>query len=442
MICEHHERGDARVEGHGVHVLSHLLHRLVQKLQCLAVHLGFLGARCQGVDFVPEAHDPGHLVHLPRLGGLERSHEHLVEAEGVRSVLARHVVGVHHVAPRLGHLLPVASEDHALVHQLAEGLGVLGETKGEEHFVPEARVEQVQHRVFLTAHVQVNRKPRLVRLSAPCLLAVLRVSEAQVVPAAASPLGHGVGLASEPLAVLLKESPVDGAREAPLRVVAWLVVIHVRQLEREVGLRHCNRLVEQNRVLVPLARIGPRRAINRKVDWDRLAPVPLPGENPVAEFVSDLRRARTLVGYSLGHCFLALGRFEPIKVTAIHRDTHAGEGLLECSIGLVGLGSHHALHGQVHRLGEGEVPLVVAGHSHHSAGAVGAQHVVSHPHRDFLACQRVPGHGASRDARLGLARADGRAIEVTLPSRHLEVGVHGLPVFLGDDRRNERVLWG
>jgi hypothetical protein len=50
------------------------------------------------------------------------------------------------------------------MHELHEGLGVLHVALIEEHLVPEARVEQVQHRVLGAAHVEVDWHPRVVGL--------------------------------------------------------------------------------------------------------------------------------------------------------------------------------------------------------------------------------------------------------------------------------------
>lgn len=55
------------------------------------------------------------------------------------------------------------------------------------YLVPKASVQQMQHCVLLAAHIQVHREPALALLSED-LLAVLGVSEPQVVPATASPL--------------------------------------------------------------------------------------------------------------------------------------------------------------------------------------------------------------------------------------------------------------
>jgi len=56
-----------------------------------------------------------HLFRLPRLGGLEGPHEHLVQPQSVRSVGVDDVVRVDNVPSRFAHLLPVRAEDHSLL---------------------------------------------------------------------------------------------------------------------------------------------------------------------------------------------------------------------------------------------------------------------------------------------------------------------------------------
>ncbi len=76
----------------------------------------------------------------------------------------------------------------------------------EQHIVPESRVKQVQHGVLDAADVQIHSRPRAVAggmgphpitlgLRAAELALVARVKEPEVIPAASSPLRHGVGLA-------------------------------------------------------------------------------------------------------------------------------------------------------------------------------------------------------------------------------------------------------
>jgi hypothetical protein len=66
-------------------------------------------------------------------------------------------------------VLVAVGQDHALVEQLLERL--LGEHQAAvvEHLVPEAGVEQVQHRVLDAADVEIDRHPVLLGSGRPGL---------------------------------------------------------------------------------------------------------------------------------------------------------------------------------------------------------------------------------------------------------------------------------
>jgi len=66
-----------------------------------------------------------------------------------------------------------------------------------------------------TSHVEINRKPALTLL-AHNAFAVEWICEPQIVPAAACPLRHGIGLPGEPLTVFLEETPVLRSSQATL----------------------------------------------------------------------------------------------------------------------------------------------------------------------------------------------------------------------------------
>ena len=89
------------------------------------------------------------------------------------------------------------AEDHALVHQLLERLLRRHDADVVQHLVPEPRIQQVQHRMLGAADVQVDRQPFLLHLlRIDSSLVVVRIDEAQVVPAASRPLRHRVRLAA------------------------------------------------------------------------------------------------------------------------------------------------------------------------------------------------------------------------------------------------------
>ena len=103
-----------------------------------------------------EAIDPFHALGVPGLHHLQRAHEHLVEPERIGAILDEDVVRVDDVAARLGHLLAVLAEDQALVDELEERLWRRDVAEVEQHLVPEAGVEQVQHGVLGAADVQIH----------------------------------------------------------------------------------------------------------------------------------------------------------------------------------------------------------------------------------------------------------------------------------------------
>ena len=78
--------------------------------------------------------------------------------------------------------------------QLHKGFGRTRHPDVIQHFVPEARVEKVQHRVLATADVEIHRHPVPFHGRIHELAVILRVNEAQVVPAGAGPLRHRIGL--------------------------------------------------------------------------------------------------------------------------------------------------------------------------------------------------------------------------------------------------------
>ena len=101
-------------------------------------------------------------------------------------------------------------------------------------FVPEAAVEQVEHGVFGTAHIEVHGHPVLFEFLSDEGVAVAGVNVAQVIPARTSPLRHGVRLADTLAAVLVRNlEPFGGFCQRRLSAVTRLVVLEFRQLHGE-----------------------------------------------------------------------------------------------------------------------------------------------------------------------------------------------------------------
>mmetsp|Transcript_21672 Transcript_21672/g.69794 ORF Transcript_21672/g.69794 Transcript_21672/m.69794 type:complete len:225 (-) Transcript_21672:1582-2256(-) len=203
----------------------------------------------EAVDAVSEADDAGDLARLPGLDGVEGAHEHFVEPEGVGARGLDDVVGVDDVSPRLGHLLAVGAEDHALVDELLEGFLGRDDAGVEEDLVPEARVEQMQDGVLRASDVQVDGEPGPFDVGVDQGLGIQVVGEAQIVPARPGPLGHRVRLPGVEQAVAVEKPPVGGPGEAPEGVRPRRKVLHLRQRQRQLVEGHGDRRVVPDVVL-------------------------------------------------------------------------------------------------------------------------------------------------------------------------------------------------
>lgn len=182
----------------------------------------------QAPDFGEEAGDAFDAFHGPRFDLFEGAHEHFVETEGVGAVEFDDFVRVDDVAEGLGHLLPVFAHDEALVDELFEGLVGAEVAEVVEDFVPEAGVEKVEDGMLGAADVEVDvgvvAGPVVFRFFGYEGLFVTWVAIAEVIPAGAGPLGHGVGLATEGVAVV---DPVGAVQERSAGVAGGLEVFHL-----------------------------------------------------------------------------------------------------------------------------------------------------------------------------------------------------------------------
>ena len=90
---------------------------------------------------------------VPRFHHFERPHEHFVKTERVRAELLENVIGIHHVAARLGHLLAVFAQNQALIDELEEWFRRRDVAEIEQNLVPEPGVKQMKNGVFGAADV-------------------------------------------------------------------------------------------------------------------------------------------------------------------------------------------------------------------------------------------------------------------------------------------------
>ncbi|MNS52788.1 hypothetical protein D3C72_855150 [compost metagenome] len=427
LVDEDHHLADGGVEAQALDVVGDLLDGLVQRAGELGVVMpadgrveGALLGHEQAPHALQEAVGAFHALGVPGLGGVERPHEHLVETQRVRAVLRDDVVGVDHVAAGFGHLLAVLTQDHALVEELLEGLGRGDVAEVVEYLVPEAGVQEVHDRVLRAADVQVDGQPALLGLLAHELLVVVRIHEAQVVPATAGPLGHGVGLAARRQAGLGigGVDPLRRIGERALTGARRLDLVHLGQGQGQGALGE-----------------GLDGAVFEVDDRNRLAPVALAAEDPVAHAVGDLLGADALSFQPGVHLGDRLGLAQPVEEARVDVRAVALEGALFHVAAF-----EHRLHRQAEGLGELPVTLVMPGHGHDGARAVGGEHVVRDPDRNFLAVGRVHGHGAGE--RAGLLLGEIRAVQVALERGLLLVSRDGGLLGLGGDLVDERVLGG
>ena len=94
------------------------------------------------------------------------------------------------------------------------------------------------------------------------------------------------------------------------------------------------------------------------------------------------------------------------------------------------------------RRGEIPVALVLAGHGHDRAGAVGAQHVVGEVDRDGLAGERVPGVGPGEAPTCGRVALGGEPVDLRAAAHRRDERLDLSSTVVGGDLRHEGVFGG
>ena len=144
-----HHRADSGVETKRIYRLLDTFDRLVRHLSQVIIltfndfaaelPLSFGVLRTSDApDFGKKAVDAFNTFHSPGFILIERAHEHFVEAERVRAVVLYHIIWIHHIAERLGHLLTVLTHNESWRKIFFKGFLGLQVTKIVENLVPEA----------------------------------------------------------------------------------------------------------------------------------------------------------------------------------------------------------------------------------------------------------------------------------------------------------------
>jgi len=412
IVDEGHHRRDGGVELHALVVLGHLLdHGVDRNFHLLAHALLFHEHILQTPDALKEAAAAARALRGPRNRLIERAHEHLVQTERIRADFRDGVVRIDDVAAGLGHLFAVGAQDHAVAGALLVGLLVRDRADIVEEQVPEAGIEQVQRGVLHAAVVPVDRQPVLKLFPAGEVGVAVRIGIAQEIPAGTGPLRHGIGLALGGTGAARAGGVHPGIDlgERGLAGIGRLIVVNLRQEHRQLIFRHRN----------PAALL----AINQR---DRLAPVALAGEDPVAQLEVDLLLAQALFSQPGDDALLRLRNGQSIKEAGV-----AEHALLNVGVGslLHILAAGDDLDDRQTELGS-EVPVagVMRRNGHDRAGAVGDEHIVGNEDRDQLAVDRVDRLDALElDAGLILGQLG--ALKVALLGSGLAVGDDIVPIF-------------
>ena len=263
---------------------------------------------------------------------------------------------------------------------------------------------------------------------------VLRIEKSQVVPARAGPLRHRVGFALVAAATDHRIEPiVRRFVERRLRPAVRLEVFQVRQVDRQI-------------LFIDRADAARRfaRGIELVQDRKRLAPKPLPREEPIAEFVIHGLAAEAHALEVGRNSLFEFCRFQSVVLVGIDRHAFSGEASLA--------GQHflalarrnriarinHRLDRQAELLSKFKVALIVCRNGHDGAGSIANEHVVGHPNRHWFAV-----HGVSRVAageHTGLLLGQLGAFQVALPGGLFAVIGHLFRLLRLGEQIDERVF--
>ena len=293
------------------------------------------------------------------------------------------------------------------------GIGLLGgnHTDVVQELVPETAVQQMQGGVLHAAVVPVHGTPVVLSVLAHQSIGVVGIHIAQEVPAGTGPLRHGVGLAlgSAAAAGAGGVDPIGHLGDGRLAVVGGLIALDLGQQQGQLALVH----------RLPAAFLTVDHG-------DRLAPVTLTGEDPVAQLEVDLGLADLLLLQPLGDDGDGVLNSQTVQELGVDHDAGlvlGGEGglldILAAGDDLDDLAAE--------LLGELPVTVVVSGNGHDGAGAVGGQNVVRDEDGDLLAVDGVDTlHAVQADTGLILVQLG--TLQIGLGSGDLLIGADLLGV--------------
>ena len=160
--------------------------------------------------------------------------------------------------------------------------------------------------------------------------------------------------------------------------------------------------------------------------WERLTPITLTREKPVAEFKLDFLGAFFVFNQPVNNLLFGIFRFEAIEKTGV-------DGSARISIALpilIAIGLHDLDDWKVEFFRKFKVPLIMCRHSHDSATAVAHHDVISDPDWDFFAVYRINRKSSGGDTSLFFIKA---SVHVRFRSTCFSIGFDGLFIFSSRD---------
>ena len=345
--------------------LQHLFRRLY--VSVFVVHGQFPETFQETVDTVDSAVIPLRIQ-------FRRSDEELIHSQGITAVISYQIIRRNNVSFGFAHLDPVFAVDHTLVEKLGERLVEIDDPDVMKEFRVETGIQQMKHRMFHTADVHVYREIFVCLFFGDKLFIVFVVHVAQEIPRGTCPLGHRVRLA---LCCSTADRtgavyPLIDGRQRRFAGSCRLVALYFRETQRKLVFRYRN--------------ISAVRAVD---DRDRLAPVTLTGEYPVAQFVIDFFAAEAFFLDHVRSLFFQNGGFHSVPLAGVD---HGSGCLCVCLFHIFDLFAvfcDDLNDRQIKFFREGKVTVVMCRYTHDRSGTVIRQNVIGQPDRNLCAIQRV-----------------------------------------------------
>ena len=159
-------------------------------------------------------------------------------------------------------------------------------------------------------------------------------------------------------------------------------------------------------------------------DRDRLSPVSLSGEDPVAQLVIDGLAAVAELFDDHRRFLLHLRAVAPVPVAGIDQDAGDSGHRLRHILDLFAVLGDYLNDRKAELLREGKVSVVMGGYAHDGARAVIRKDIIGEPDRNLFPVHRIDRIGSGEDAGLLLIL---HAVDIGLVGCFLDITLHLIP---------------